>query len=253
MPSKLSGRNANSHTRISGLLRALSKLALSFAVYKHAAALLAPISRRTLVQHNSALSRYVEMIALAYLQPKFIPVQQDSDCMFRQYYGGLRKQKQTAHPLRYTDFPVPLEEGAVRLGIFLLSDQSSLHSLVHQATNMMMEVLPEGVMPDERSSFNDTILIGHQRNRPVALSYSPIDAQNLHAAAKAISCLLPKVVCLACWQILYASMQSACSTVMMEALARWLPSLYGVAKQLQSSSDCKCIHACSVLHGMRAQ
>ena len=61
----------------------------------------------------------------------------------RQYYSGLGKGE-TPTPLHYRKFPVPINDGGVRLVIFKLADQPELASLAEQATHDVFKALPAG-------------------------------------------------------------------------------------------------------------
>ena len=61
----------------------------------------------------------------------------------RQFYGDLDRERPT--PLRYADFPLPLEKGAVRLAVLLPPPE--LCAAAAEAARAIQAILPPGTPP----------------------------------------------------------------------------------------------------------
>ena len=69
----------------------------------------------------------------------------DAIAATRQFYGLTPNDAtDSPQPLYYSDFPTPLEKGAVRLVIFLLAAATELHSSATAAAQAITATIPTG-------------------------------------------------------------------------------------------------------------
>ncbi|KAK9812703.1 hypothetical protein WJX72_002341 [[Myrmecia] bisecta] len=93
----------------------------------------------------------------------------------RQYYANLDGPNATPHPLQYAHFPTPLEDGAVRLGVFLLGSAPSLAARAVEATQEVFSALPEGMQPHAsgQTDLHLTIFMPSQPSDPRPDPFAP--------------------------------------------------------------------------------